>query len=289
MKPVAFGYARAETVEEAIDLLAEEGREASVIAGGLSLGAMLNMRLVRPRIVLDINRVPGLDTIVAANGVVTTGALVRQVDAFRDPTIASHVPLLAHALPHVGHYQTRSRGTLGGSVAHADPSAEIPLALVTLGGAVVLRAKGRTRRVPAADFFLGVLTTAREENELLVALEWPTRRPRTVYAFDEIAQRHGDFAIAAVAVAAEVVPDGTLGHLALGLGGIEDRPIRIETAGYAGRRADASLAEAIAEDAASRVVPIVDLQANADYRRQLVRVLGRRVLAAAFEDAVRGA
>lgn len=280
MKPVAFEYCRADTPEEATALLAEFGGDASVLAGGMSLGAMLNMRLVRPRAVIDVNWLSALAEIEERDGIVETGALVRQADALNSDVIARQVPLLGMALPHVGHYQTRSRGTLGGSVAHADPSAEIPLCLVTLGGTVVLRSR-RVRRVPARDFFAGVLTTARNPDELVAALEWPKRRPGAGYAFDEIAQRHGDFAIAAAAGAAEV-GGGKIKTLALGLGGIEDRPIAPDVSAFVGAAANDATARQIAAEIAERVTPIEDLQGTADYRRQLVRVIGARVISQAF-------
>lgn len=292
MKPVAFEYCRADTVDEALDLLAEFGGDGRVMAGGMSLGAMLNMRLVRPSAVIDINRTPGLDSIEetggTANGTITTGAAVRQADAMKSDTLMESVPLLAEALPSVGHYQTRSRGTLGGSVAHADPSAEIPLALATLNGEVVLRSKGGERRVRARDFFQGILTTTRREDELLTALVWPKRRPRTGYAFEEIAQRLGDFAITAVAAAAELDGNGKLASLSLGLGGVEERPAIADASAFIGGDATSELATKIAEAAAEAVEPMEDLQANADYRRQLVRVLGARTLGRAFERAREG-
>jgi len=287
VKPVAFDYCRADTVDDVLGLLAEYGPDASIVAGGMSLGPMLNMRVVRPVVLVDVNVIPGLAGIAEHDGTVVTGATVRQADALRDPIIAAKVPLLARALPNVGHYQTRSRGTLGGSAAHADPSAEIPLSLVTLGGHVVLRSARGERRVPAAAFFVGALTTAREPDEMVVGLVWPARTAATGYAFEEIAQRHGDFAITAAAAAATVGADGTLKSASLGLGGVEDRPIRIDAAAFAGWPASAGTAQAIADDAAAKVDPMEDLQANAPYRRQLVRVLGARVLAEAFEDARR--
>ncbi len=281
MKPVAFEYCRPDTIAEALALLEEFGADASILAGGMSLGAMLNMRLVRPTAVVDIKRIAGLDA-VSVNGEVRTGAVLRQSAALADRRLMQAVPLLALALPNVGHFQTRNRGTLGGSVAHADPSSEIPLALVTLGGAVELQSKRGTRRVPAREFFLDILTTLREPGELLTALLWPAARPGAGYAFAEIAQRHGDFAI--VACAAEVVAqaDGTLAHLALGLGGVESRPILCDTAQFLGRRCDASLAGEIADAAAAAVKPMSDFKATADYRRALIRALGRQVLAEAF-------
>ena len=285
MKPVAFEYCRPDTLNEAMDLLAEFGGDASVISGGLSLGAMLNMRLVRPAALIDVNGLGDLADIKIGNATATTGALVRQAAAMTLPGVISGVPLLAKALPWVGHYQTRSRGTLGGSVAHADPSAEIPLTLVTLGGAVTLQSPGGAREMPARDFFQGLLTTDRRADELITALTWPLRREKTGYAFEEIAQRHGDFAITAVAVEATVGDDGNIADLSLGLGGVEDRPIVADTNGFLGKSASEATAAEIAQTVAEAVDPMVDLQANADYRRQLVRVLGTRTLSAAFIDA----
>ncbi len=285
MKPVAFEYCRPDTVEETMELLAEFGSDASIISGGLSLGAMLNMRLVRPAALIDINHLSELADIEVRDASATTGALVRQATAMNSPDVVSGVPLLAKALPWTGHYQTRSRGTLGGSVAHADPSAEIPLVLVTLGGAVKLQSPGAAREVPAREFFHGLLTTDRRADEMITALSWPLRRDKTGYAFEELAQRHGDFAVTAVAAEAAVANDGAITDLSLGLGGVEDRPIVANTAAFLGKPATEETARDIAETVAETVDPMIDLQANADYRRQLVRVLGARVLSAAFLDA----
>jgi 2-furoyl-CoA dehydrogenase FAD binding subunit len=286
VKPVAFEYCRPDTVEEALDLLKEFGSDASIISGGLSLGAMLNMRLVRPKALIDINGLDELASTHVGDATISTGTLTRQAAAMKFPALMSGVPLLAKALPNVGHYQTRSRGTLGGSVAHADPSAEIPLTLVTLAGAVNLQSPGGKRDVPAREFFHGLLTTDRRADELITGLTWPIRRAQTGYAFEEIAQRHGDFAIAAVAVEVTVGGDGTIADLSLGLGGIEDRPLVAATGDFIGKPATEATAVEIANTVAEAVDPMVDLQANADYRRQLVRVLGARTLTAAIDDAI---
>ena len=285
MKPAPFEYCRADTLDEALDLTAEFGSDASVLAGGMSLGPMLNMRLARPAAIVDINPVDSLSGIAADGGAVETGALCRQVDALASPLVAEAVPLLAEALPFVGHFQTRNRGTLGGSVCHADPSAEIPLALVVSGGEIVLERKGRSRTVPAGDFFDGIFTTAREPGEIVTALRWPRRRAGTGHAFDEIAQRRGDFAIGAAAAAASVAPDGGLSALSLGFGGIEDRPVLADLSGFAGAPATPETAAEAAALAADRADPIEDPKASAAYRRQLVRVLGARVLERAFQRA----
>ena len=285
MKPAPFEYCRADTLDEALDLMAEFGSDASVLAGGMSLGPMLNMRLARPAAIVDINPVGELAGIAADGGAVETGALCRQADALDSALVRERVPLLAEALPFVGHFQTRNRGTMGGSVCHADPSAEIPLALIALGGAVVLRRRGGVRTVAAKDFFEGIFATARAPDELVAALRWPGRSAGTGYAFDEIAQRHGDFAIGAAAAAVSVAGDGTVTALALGLGGIEDRPVPVDLSGFVGAPANAETAAGAASVAADRVDPIEDPKASAAYRRQLVRVLGRRVLERAFERA----
>ncbi len=284
MKPVGFEYCRPESLTEALAQLDEFGAEASVLAGGMSLGAMLNMRLVRPAAVLDIKRVPGLDA-VSVNGEVRTGATLRQAAALGNTALMRALPLLALALPHVGHFQTRNRGTLGGSVSHADPSSEIPLVLLTLGGAVELHSRRGVRRVAARDFFLDILTTARAPDEMLVALIWPKRKPRAGCAFAEIAQRHGDFAIVACAAEAVLGPDGTLTSLEFGLGGVENRPVKCDAAAFLGRAANADLAVEIASAAAGRSNPTSDFKATAEYRRALINALGTQVLAEAFQAA----
>ncbi len=285
MKPVAFEYCRPDTLEEAMELLGEFGSDASIVSGGLSLGAMLNMRLVRPKALIDVNRIDALCDIKAAESGTETGAMVRQAVALKSSKIADAVPLLARALPYVGHYQTRSRGTLGGSVAHADPSAEIPLSLVTLGGTVMLRSPKGARDVAARKFFQGLLTTDRRADEMVTALVWPARSPRTGYAFQEIAQRHGDFAIVAAAAAVTVGEDAKIKALSFGLGGVEDRPFIVDDPDFIDRPATMATAHAIANAASETVEPLVDIQASADYRRQLVRVIGAKAIIAAIADA----
>jgi 2-furoyl-CoA dehydrogenase FAD binding subunit len=246
---------------------------------------MLNLRLVRPRAVIDITRVRGLDAIVVKDGIVATGATATQADALESDVIRREVPLLALALPWVGHFQTRNRGTLGGSVAHADPSAEIPLCLTVTDGAIVLRSRRRELRVRARDFFLGALTTARRPDELLVALEWPRAPSDAGHAFAEIAQRHGDFAICAAACQIRIDRAGRIAALALGLGGVEPRPVVVDTAPFRGRTPDENTAAELAEHAARSLSPMEDPVATADYRRALARVLVRRVVLAAAADA----
>ena len=275
MKPVAFDYYRPEAISEALALLSENGEEAAILAGGMTLGPMLNLRVVRPRAVIDISRMQALKTITARSNIVVTGAGVVQSDALRANIIAREVPLLVMALPWVGHFQTRNRGTLGGSVAHADPSAEIPLALVVCGGAVVLQSRRRQRRVPAREFFLGALTTQRQPDEMVTALEWPRAAPDAGHAFTEIAQRHGDFAIAAAGCSLRLDKNDRLEELSLGVGGVESRPVAIDAKGFLGCSAS-EIAARVCEHAAASVTPMEDHSASADYRIALTRVLVER-------------
>lgn len=285
MKPMAFDYCRPDRLDEALSELAEGGADVSILAGGMSLGAMLNMRLVRPRVLLDIKHIGELRLVRSGPDGVRTGATMIQAEALAHAELMNKVPLLALGLPKVGHFQTRSRGTLGGSVAHADPSAEVPLCLLTLGGSVELRSKRGMRMVSASEFFQGILTTARRSDEMLTALLWPVRRPNTGYAFDEIAQRHGDFAIAAVACAATLDDAGSIMQLRLGIGGVEDKPCLAETERFRGALADRETARSLAAAAAAAVDPMSDFKASAEYRRALVAALVERVTMTAFEAA----
>ncbi|PKP79259.1 MAG: carbon monoxide dehydrogenase, partial [Alphaproteobacteria bacterium HGW-Alphaproteobacteria-2] len=202
MKPVPFDYARPESLEEAVALVADVGAEARVIAGGQSLVAMLNMRLARPALLVDVMHLPGMAAPRIERDRLLIPCAVRQAALAGRGTLAGEVPLLAAALPWVGHPQTRARGTLCGSVAHADPSAELPLVLVALGGVVHLRGRSR-REVAAAGFFLGTMLTERADDELIEAVSLPLTPPGTGTAFAEIGRRRGDFAIVACAAVAQ--------------------------------------------------------------------------------------
>jgi 2-furoyl-CoA dehydrogenase FAD binding subunit len=218
MKPRPFDYVRPDTVEEALALLAEYGDDARILAGGQSLLPMLNLRLIDASVIIDISRLAALDVIAENGRTVDIGAAVTQNKLMAWPELAKKLPLLAAALPFVGHFQTRNKGTVCGSIAHADPSSEIPLALAVLGGEVVLRSKKRGERVLGAnEFQKDMLTTARAPDELIVAVRFPAMAGQGV-AFREVARRHGDFAIIAIAAAVE---DGAI---RLGVGGMAGRP-----------------------------------------------------------------
>lgn len=286
MKPASFDYYRPNSIPEAVGLLAELREEAAVLAGGMTLGPMLNLRMVRPRAVIDISRMSVLKTISATSDIVVTGAGVVQCEALDSEVVRRELPLLSMALPWVGHFQTRNRGTLGGSVAHADPSAEIPLCLVITGGSVVLQSRRRERRVSAQEFFVGALTTARRPDEMIVALEWRRAPADSGHAFEEIAQRHGDFAIAAAACQLRIDRSDRLTALSLGLGGVESRPAAVDVKEFIGRPARGAV-PALADHVAASVDPMEDHSASAEFRIALTRTLVKRVVEKALEDAVR--
>jgi 2-furoyl-CoA dehydrogenase FAD binding subunit len=272
MKPRRFDYVRPDSADEAVAVLAEYGEDASVLAGGQSLMAMLNLRLAEPAVLIDIASLKELDYIRVAGNMIEVGAAVTQNRLKDWPELAGKLPLLAAALPFVGHFQTRNKGTVCGSIAHADPSSEIPLVLATLGGEVVLRSHRGARVLSAADFQRGTLTTAREPDELVMAVRFPVQ-PTARVAFREVARRHGDFAIIAVAACVE---DGDT--VRIGIGGVADRP--------AARRATidrAAEAKDIFESLAFELKGYDDLHASARLRRDLLRRIGPVVV----EEALR--
>ena len=281
MKAAAFDYQRADSVEHALALLAQHGNEAKLIAGGQSLVPMMAMRLARPALLVDINRLAELKQVQIAAGKVTLGAAVRQCDIERDTALNAAVPLLRAALRWVGHVQTRNRGTLGGSLVHADPSAELPLAAVVLGATLTLASQaGGDRQVAASDFFLGPMFTAVADTECLRESHWPVWAGPVHCAFDEVAMREGDFAMASAACQLQFDADRRCTRAAIGLGGMDGTPLAFPdlAARLIGRCIDARLAGEIAHAAADLTQPGRDLHADVDYRRELGAVLLARVL-----------
>jgi 2-furoyl-CoA dehydrogenase FAD binding subunit len=260
VKPARFDYARPESLDEALALLAEHGDDAKVLAGGQSLVPLLNMRLASPAVLVDINRLP-LDAIEERDGHLVVGATVRQ-----DAPGLRAVPLLGECLPYVGHFVTRNRGTVAGSIAHADAAAELPLALVVLGGSVVAASVRGRRTIAADEFFVTHYTTALEPDELVVETLWPVPQDGWGYAFEELAQRRGDYALC---MAAAVVRGS---EVTVGVGSVLDRPTLLAVDRD---RPGASAAE--------QIDPGGGLHASASYLRHLVRVLVDRAVARAQE------
>jgi 2-furoyl-CoA dehydrogenase FAD binding subunit len=267
MKPPRFDYVRAATLAEAHAVLATEGSEAQIIAGGQTLLPLLSMRLTRPKVLVDIMRLGELTRLEETDGAIHVGAAVRQAELLAFPQLAVRQPILAAALPLIGHAQTRSRGTVCGSVAQADPSGELPLALVALGGTVILSSRRRQRALAADEFFLGAMATARHQDEMIAAVAFPSARPDHGYAFCEFARRHGDFAI--VACAAVV----TRATTRLAVGGVADRPVVRELGALSEDALETALNE-LAYDLDARE----DVHASARFRRDLVRRLGRATI-----------
>ena len=274
MKPRPFDYVCPDNVDEAVALLAAHGDAARVLAGGQSLMAILNFRLAEPEILIDVSRLAELDTIREGDGKIEVGASVTQNKLLAWPALATKLPLLAKMLPFVGHFQTRNRGTVCGSIAHADPSSELPLALAMLGGEVVLRSKKGTRVLAAKDFQLDMLTTAREPEELITAVRFPVQSEKQV-AFREVARRHGDFAIIAIAVVVE-----GKGKIRLGVGGMTGRPTvrQFNASGDAAIR-DAAVALGV------ELEGLEDMHASAAMRRDLLRNLAPVVVNEALQCA----
>lgn len=272
-------------------MLGREGDSAKIIAGGQSLVPMMAMRLSRPSLLVDINEIAGLKFIEAGKSeasVVRIGACTRQCVIERDTGLAAQVPMLRDALHWVGHVQTRSRGTLGGSLVHADPAAELPLAAQVLGAELVLRSAAGARSVVAHDFFAGPMMSAIEPNECLEEIRWPIwREQRVGSAFTEISIRHGDFAI--VAAAAQIALDdaGRCARAAFGFAGVGQTALAFPRLAerLVGTRLDDEIVQSVVHDAAAELAPSADLHASAAYRTHLARVLGVRVLRTAHADA----
>lgn len=278
MKAPDFSYLRAESLDQALDLLAQHGDEARLLAGGQSLMATLNLRLSAPTVLIDLNHVPGLAGITETETAVRIGAMTRHVAVERSPIVARHLPLIAAAMPHVAHAAIRNRGTLGGSLALADPAAEMPACALALQAVLEIAGPSGRRRVAATDFFRGLFETAIGPDEVLVAVEYPKAPPGARWGFRELARRHGDYAM--VGLAAMVEGDPICDAARLAYFAVEDRPVLAHsaTSKLVGRTVD-DAAIATAEDALDDDLdPHGDLHADAATKRHLARVLTRRVL-----------
>jgi CO/xanthine dehydrogenase FAD-binding subunit len=285
MKPAPFVYVRPASLAEVCELLAGDD-DARVIAGGQTLVPMLAMRLARPAKLIDILRLPELAGIREEPGAVVVGATTRQAQAERDPVIRASVPMLARVLPWVGHPPTRNRGTIGGSIANADPSAEIPLAAVTLGADILLATTGGPKSTPAAEFFIGAMVTSIGQGECVRAIRFPVwPHKRIGVGFFEISARRSDFAFVAAAAQVALDDGGKCLDVALGLGGVADRPLRLDVSSLIGTKLDAaSVADAV-NAASTDLDAMSDLHASAAYRRRVAATLGIRALEQARDHA----
>jgi carbon-monoxide dehydrogenase medium subunit len=286
VKPGAFRYHRPATLDGALGLLAEHGEMAKAIAGGQSLVPMMNLRLAQPAELIDLGDVAGLDVVREHGSFIEVGALVRHQAVADSELLRQRCPLLAEAASGVGHYAIRQSGTLGGSLAHADPAAQLPLVAVTLGAQIELASRRGRRTVRAADFFVSVMTTALEPDELIVAVRFPVADEREGQAFRLFSRRCGDFAIVSVAASLQLRA-GQVERLRLGVGAVEAVPKLLDdlSARQRGRRADAAWAAEVAAAARDAVEPEDDDRIPALYRRELTETLVARALTAALERA----
>jgi carbon-monoxide dehydrogenase medium subunit len=268
-----------DSVDAAIALLAEYGDEASVLAGGQSLIPMLNMRLARPAVLVDIGRVEAL-TEIEVNGAVRLGSMVRQAAVERSPELAAKLPLLAQALKLVAHPGIRSRGTIGGSAAHADPASEIPAVLVALDARITVQGPAGERTIPASEFFVSTFMTSREPEELVTAVEVPTASATSRCAFLEVARRHGDYALVGVAVTSDFDAEGRLVSPRIVVTNVADVPFVATRAqdGLDGQQLDDDSIASAAALAAEDMNPVSDVHATAEYRRDIGETLVRRAL-----------
>jgi carbon-monoxide dehydrogenase medium subunit len=279
MKASAFSYARATSVADALALLASHADRAKVLSGGQSLMPAMNLRLISPELIVDIGDLAELRGIAVNGDTLRIGALTRHVDLQRSPDIAAHAPLLAEAIAHVAHPAIRNRGTIGGSLAHADPASELPACMVALNATVVVRGPKGERRIGAANFFRGIYETALSPNDLLTAVELPVEPTNSAHFFHEFARRHGDYAIAGLAAQA-VMSGNVFTDLRLAFFAVGDRPV---LALAANRLVNVSITPAVLSEASAALAeeldPQEDQEASASMRRHLAKVLMRRCVA----------
>ena len=273
MKASAFAYARATSVANALELLAAHGEKAKVLSGGQSLMPAMNLRLFSPELIVDIGGLAELRGVVVNDGVLTIGALTRHVDLLKSPEVATHAPLLKDAVAHVAHPAIRNRGSIGGSLAHADPASELPACMLTLGASIIARGPGGERRIAANEFFAGIYETVLLPQELLVAVELPVRPANSAYFFHEFARRHGDYAIVGLAAQA-VVTDDRFTDIRVGFFAVGDRPLLARSAG---KLVGVTVTAAVLSEASSaldeELDPLEDQQATPAMRRHLAKIL----------------
>jgi carbon-monoxide dehydrogenase medium subunit len=291
MKPAAFEYERPQTLDAALSLLANHGGEAKILAGGQSLVPLLNFRMLKPSVLVDINALDELDFIHPdGNGGLRIGALTRHYTLETSPIVRKHFPVLSEAMTHVAHLAIRNRGTIGGSLTHADPAAELPMMALLLDAEIHARSARETQSYKAQDYFLGPLTSALGEDQIVTWITIPPLPPNSGYGFEEFSQRHGDFAIAAAA-AVIAVKQGKIVEARVALMGVADTPVRLRNveAELAGQSYSPTAVKAAAQKASRSIEPNTDLKASADLRRHLTAVQTERVLTKAWLSASDGA
>lgn len=290
MKAARFEYHAPASVDEAVQLLTSLGDDAKVLAGGQSLVPMLGLRLTRFAHLVDLNKIPELSYIEARDGELSIGAMTRQATAEHSAAVARATPLLASAIPHIGHFQIRNRGTIGGSIVHADPASELPTVARVLDAEIEVAGRDGTRRIPADEFFISMWETALDDAEIAVALHFPIAPARSGFGFEELALRPGDFALAGAAVALALDEQGAIRHVRIGLMGMDATPVRAREAesSLLGNGPDAIDVTEVGRLAVTAANPTDDVHASAKYRSTVGAVLVERALVSALEEAARG-
>jgi carbon-monoxide dehydrogenase medium subunit len=290
MKPPPFEYLAADSVDAAVQALADSGGDGKIIAGGQSLLPMLNFRLLRPSVLVDINRIPDLAYVRDDGDRIRIGPLTRHHALEISSIVATQLPVLHEAMGYVAHLAIRNRGTIGGSLSHADPAAELPMMSLLLDARLEVQSPAGRRTIEAQDFFLGALTTALEDGEMLVEVNLPKLRKGTGWAFEEVARRSGDFALACVAVTLSH-DDGKISDVRIGMMGVGETPMRATEAErlLAGQRYSDAVVAAAVEAIRVAVEPNTDLHASSAYRRHLVGILAQRAIAKAWDRAMEAA
>jgi CO/xanthine dehydrogenase FAD-binding subunit len=286
MKPPAFDYVVADSLDMAAAALAEAGGDAKILAGGQSLVPMLNFRLLRPSVLVDINRIGGLAFIEEAGEAIRIGSLTRHFQLETSPLVARHLPVLSCAMPHVAHLAIRNRGTIGGSLSHADPAAELPMLALLLDATLHVVSASATRSIAASDFFVEAMTVDLAADEIVTEITLPKLPQHTGWGFEEVARRHGDFALAAAA-AALTVSDGTIAQARIALTGVGPTALRATEAEalMVGEALGTSLTTRVIAAVRGAIEPETDLHASSDYRRHLAGVLAGRAVSAAWRRA----
>ncbi len=290
MKPASFDYIAADSLDIAVAALADAGADAKIIAGGQSLVPMLNFRLLRPSILVDINRIADLAFIAETDNDIRVGALTRHHQLETSPVIARHLPVLSCAMTHVAHLAIRNRGTIGGSLSHGDPAAELPMMALLLEAELHIASVSGMRTVAARDFFLHALTVDLAGGDIVSEIALPKLPPQTGWGFEEVARRHGDFALAAVAVTL-TVSNGAIAQARIALTGVGPTALRAAAAEalLVGHPLEPELTSCVIDAVRAAIEPETDLHASADYRRHLAGVLAGRTLAAAWRRATASA
>jgi CO/xanthine dehydrogenase FAD-binding subunit len=286
MKPVAFDYVAPKSLDAAVAALAAANGDGKVMAGGQSLMPLLNFRMTRPAVVVDLMHIPGMSFIQQKGGAVVIGSLTRHADLEFSDLIATRLPVMAAAMPHVAHLAIRNRGTIGGSLSHADPAAELPMLAVFYGAIIKVQGPGGRRDIPAEEFFVSALTNCLEPDEIVFEIEFPTLRSHTGWAFEEVARRFGDFALACIAVSLEC-RDGRIIDARVAVMGVADTPRRLREAEdfLRGAKGSPETAAKFAEIVRSCLSPADDIHVSSDYRKSLIGALAERALLTACTRA----